>query len=195
MKVKIINIVFALIAAIVLVVIFKDCTGPGNDTEAQDVNIYDTVYKVDTVRIESISYVPKYRTVYRTTNTTERVIDTVEVVKEFFEKRVYNDTLRDSLFTVYLVDTIFENKIISRSYSGQILSKTETITKTVYPNPTYISAGAILTSGEKPGISPMLYFTKNKHTVGLGYDVLNKGFTVSYQYKLKVFKNGKKKKS
>ncbi|MFA5299694.1 MAG: hypothetical protein WC389_16035 [Lutibacter sp.] len=177
--------------AIIMFFAMRNCEGDHlYHNEGNSITV-DTVYRIDTLVSERISYIPKYSVIRDTINIINRIIDTVEVVERFFEKRVYQDTLQDSLFKVVVIDTIFKNEIVSRSWKGQILSKTQTITKIVHPNPTYISAGAVLTIGQTPGISAMLYFTKNKHTAGVGYDVLNKGLTVSYNYKFKEY-HGKK---
>lgn len=182
-------IFIGLVAIGIIALINRGCNA--NNEQKTD-TIYEYRFQIDTVVLKETSYVPKYSVVRDTVIIENRQIDTVEVVKEFFLMKVYLDTLSDSTFQLVLVDTITENSIKSRSYTAKVYQKTETITKTVPSYPSYISAGAFLTTGETPGISPILLYTKNKHTVGVGYDLLNKGISVNYSYKLKILNNGKK---
>lgn len=182
--------IFIGFVAIGIIALMNRSCAPNNEQNTD--TIYEYRFQIDTILKHEVSYVPKYSVVRDTVIIENRQIDTVEVVKEFFLTKVYVDTLSDSTFQIVLIDTIAENSIKSRSYTAKVYEKTETITKTVPSYPSYISVGAFLTTGETPGISPVVLFTKNKHTVGVGYDVLNKVFSVHYNYKLKILNNGKK---
>ena len=80
----------------------------------------------DTVVVEKVdsifktAYVPTYKRVERVITDTVTLTDTVFIVRDWNELRVYVDTLRDSLFTIFLTDTVTQNQIIARSWNGQI---------------------------------------------------------------------------
>ena len=53
-------------------------------------------------------------------------VDTLQIIKEYFAKNVYKDTLQlpDSLCSVYVQDTISKNKIESRKYTASVKQRT-----------------------------------------------------------------------
>ena len=53
-------------------------------------------------------------------------VDTLQIIKEYFAKNVYKDTLQlpDSLGSVYVQDTISKNKIESRKYTASVKQRT-----------------------------------------------------------------------
>lgn len=62
----------------------------------------------------------------------DRPIDTMSILKDFFAKNIYKDTLKlnDSMGFVSINDTISQNKIISRKWTAILNQKT--IKETVY---------------------------------------------------------------
>jgi len=86
------------------------------------------VTTIDTVRITDTVYVPKFRTV-RTIDTVKlaTAADTNRILNEYRELRVYNDTLRNRNFIVFLTDTLCANQIIARSWHGESYERTTTI--------------------------------------------------------------------
>lgn len=61
-------------------------------------------------------------------------VDTMEILKDYFAKRIYKDTLilNDKAGKVVLLDTISQNKIFSRTFTADIITKTIVIDSTKY---------------------------------------------------------------
>lgn len=71
------------------------------------------------------------------------VVDTQQILKDFFVKNVYKDTLilNDSLGYVFIIDTITKNKLLERSWVAKVKSreiKKETIVKELPKNEFYL---------------------------------------------------------
>lgn len=83
----------------------------------------DTIYKHDTLVVykkgELIPFIT-LDTIYQT----EHIHDTAYIVKDYLTSKAYSDTLRISTDnSVYVYDTISQNKIIGRSFIAQIKEK------------------------------------------------------------------------
>ena len=75
--------------------------------------IHDTITKK--VKVKSVSYVPFEKAVYKDIDTCNSKMN--ELLKEYNKKTVYNDTVKlDSLGTITVIDTVFNNKLKKRIY-------------------------------------------------------------------------------
>ena len=95
----------------------------------------DTVYQQKTftkfTKGKSIPFV-----VLDTTYLIDEVHDTITIVKDYNQVKVYSDTMRiDSLGYAYIQDTISQNKIQGRGFSANFNLPTITITKVIEPKP------------------------------------------------------------
>jgi hypothetical protein len=88
------------------------------------------IEKIDTVRTDTTIYkwkkgkdIRKDTTIYDTTIVLANV-DTNAILKDFFAKNVFKDTLSLPEGTVAINDTISENKIYGRSYDAKLTQKT-----------------------------------------------------------------------
>ena len=63
-----------------------------------------------------------------------RIVDTMLILKDYFAKRIYKDTLvlADKAGKVFVLDTISQNRIVNRTYKADIISKTIVIDSTKY---------------------------------------------------------------
>jgi len=145
----------------------------------------DTVYQQKTFtkykKGDSIPFV-----VLDTTYLIDQVHDTITIVKDYNQVKVYSDTMRiDSLGYAYIQDTISQNKIQGRSFSAKISEKTIYITKIITPmdkNEVYLGIlGDLRTLDNKIGLG-----------VGLGYKTAKNGlFTINAttnQYSIGYYK-------
>ena len=74
--------------------------------------VLDTIYKIDQVH------------------------DTAYIVNDYNKVKVYSDTLRiNTDNSVYIKDTISQNRILGRSYTANLSEKTITITHDIYHKP------------------------------------------------------------
>jgi hypothetical protein len=92
--------------------------------------------KWDTVNVTQTEYVPKWRTkVVTEHDTIPQDIDTMSILKDYYAKYHYTDTLTlDTLGFLVLNDTISKNSVLSRSFTSNISIPTTTITKEIYLN-------------------------------------------------------------
>jgi len=96
--------------------------------------ITEVVTKWDTVKIEKIEYVPKIvEKVVVNIDTFSAPIDTVTVLKDYYAKYFYTDTIQiDTLGSIVINDTITRNLISMRDVQSNIFIPTTTITNTIY---------------------------------------------------------------
>ena len=88
----------------------------------------------DTVKVETTKYVPKIvEKVVVEIDTFSAPIDTVTVLKDYYAKYFYTDTIQiDTLGSIVINDTITRNLISMRDVQSNIFIPTTTITNTIY---------------------------------------------------------------
>ena len=126
------NIVIAILVIIVFLFIKDKSSYIGQPSVIVDI---DTVYQQKTftkfTKGESIPFV-----ILDTTYVIDEVHDTITIVKDYNQVKVYSDTMRiDSLGYAYIQDTISQNKIQGRGFSANFNLPTITITKVIQPKP------------------------------------------------------------
>jgi hypothetical protein len=126
------NIVIAILVIIVFLFIKDKSSYIGQPSVIIDT---DTVYQQKTftkyIKGKSIPFV-----VLDTTYLIDEVHDTITIVKDYNQVKVYSDTMRiDSLGYAYIQDTISQNKIQGRGFSANFNLPTITITKVITPKP------------------------------------------------------------
>lgn len=158
-------------------------------TEIQTVVKRDTIYKE--VIKEDIQYVPTIREVVKEVLIPIE-IDTVSILKEYYMKYVYTDTIEiDSIGFAYIEDTISQNKFLSRNVSYNyniptiIDSITTTITKTPPLKNEFYIGGMLQANKSNIGLGPNLTMkSKKKNIYTFGYDFLNKSIHLSISKKI-----------
>lgn len=126
------NIVIAILVIIVFLFIKDKSSYIGKPSV---IVTTDTVYQQKTFtkykKGDSIPFV-----VLDTTYLIDEVHDTITIVKDYNQVKVYSDTMRiDSLGYAYIQDTISQNKIQGRGFSANFNLPTITITKVIEPKP------------------------------------------------------------
>ena len=176
------NIVIAILVIIVFLFIKDKSAYIGQPSVIIDT---DTVYQQKTftkfIKGKSIPFV-----VLDTIYNIDEVHDTITIVKDYNQVKVYSDTMRiDSLGYAYIQDTISQNKIQGRSFKAEISEKTIYVTKTITPMPkneVYLGLiGDLRAFDNKVGLG-----------LGLGFKMAKKGlFTINAttnQYSLGYYK-------
>ncbi len=140
------------------------------------ITITNTVIKYDTIIDEKISYIPKWRTRWKTkTDTIPSDIDTISILKDYYAKYFYTDTLYiDTLGYAVINDTITRNAILSRDIKTNLLIPNTTITNTVYINPRefYWGVGLAGRTSQINYLGGELLFRSKKYQIyGLGLGV------------------------
>lgn len=123
-----------LIIVLVLVLLYQSQCSRKDPVEPEVIVTIET--KWDTVNVIQTEYVPKWRTrVVTEHDTIPQDIDTMSILKDYYAKYHYTDTLTlDTLGFLVLNDTISQNSILSRSFTSDISIPTTTITKEIYLN-------------------------------------------------------------
>ena len=176
------NIVIAILVIIVFLFIKDKSEYIGQPSVIIDT---DTVYQQKTftkfIKGKSIPFV-----VLDTIYNIDEVHDTITIVKDYNQVKVYSDTMRiDSLGYAYIQDTISQNKIQGRGFSANFNLPTITITKVITPKPkkeVYLGViGDLRAFDNKVGLG-----------LGLGYKTAKNGlFTINAttnQYSLGYYK-------
>jgi hypothetical protein len=123
------DIVIVLLVAVLIFFIASEA----RYTKSAPVIVSDTVYQQKTftkfIKGKSIPFV-----VLDTIYNIDEVHDTITIVKDYNQVKVYSDTIRvDSLGFAYIHDTISQNKIQARGFSANFNLPTITITKLIEP--------------------------------------------------------------
>lgn len=123
-----------IIALIIIVFLMRMCSSdPFNSNGGSD-NVVKINGKKYTIvkRVVDTAYVPVYQTLHKPGDTiyvevpiyigVPADVDTAEILKDYFAKYVYKDTLRlkDSLGYIAIRDTIFKNRILDRFYDAKV---------------------------------------------------------------------------
>ena len=150
--------------------------------------ITEVVTHWDTVKVETTKYVPKIvEKVVVDIDTFSTPIDTVTVLKDYYAKYFYTDTIQiDTLGSIVINDTITRNLISMRDVQSNIFIPTTTITNTVYlyKREFYggVSVGA--TNQAVQNINgELLYVNKKRDAYGFGIG-LNPDFQPIYTVRM-----------
>ena len=94
----------------------------------------EVIVKWDTVQVEKTEYIPKIvEKVIINIDTFSTPIDTVSVLKDYYAKYFYTDTIQiDTLGSIIVNDTVSRNLISFRDVQSNIFIPTTTVTNTVY---------------------------------------------------------------
>lgn len=177
----------ALLIAVLAVLLFLQ-RGCSSTPPVEPEVITEVVTKWDTVTVEKTKYVPRIveRVVYDI-DTFSTPIDTVTVLKDYYAKYFYTDTIQiDTLGSIVINDTITRNLISMRDVQSNIFIPTTTITNTIYlyKREFYggISVGA--TNQAVQNINgELLYVNKKRDAYGFGIG-LNPDFQPIYTVRM-----------
>jgi predicted small secreted protein len=182
------NIQLVIIVVLIIIIILQQqCSGPStglnlfNKNLKQPTPIEGTVItkietKWDTIKIDSLIYVPKWRTHTITEyDTIPANIDTLSILKDYYTKYFYTDTLDlDTLGNIVINDTISQNLITSRKIIPNIYIPTTTIERDslISKNEFYYGFGL---AGNKQQFNyiggELLWRSKRKKVIGLGVGI------------------------
>lgn len=176
------DIVIVLLVAVLIFFIFSDA----RYTKTEPIIIADTVYQQKTftkfIKGKSIPFVI-LDTIYQI----DQVHDTITIVKDYNQVKVYSDTMRiDSLGYAYIQDTISQNKIQGRGFSANFNLPTITITKLIEKkdkNQLYLGfIGDLKHSNGQIGIGGSIALKTAKNTLYTATATMN-GYSFGYYKK------------
>lgn len=167
----------------VIVIFFMDTC---NEPIVKEHNNYITNTVYDTITYHDTVYKPIVR--YKYIVKRDSVIDTVFVIKDYFTKYFYSDViLNDSNGFIRVMDTLYQNRIISRKTSMKLTPTTIYVTKKINAelhNHFYIGGG-VGGSLNSFGIDGCIMFINKKNRAyELSYDIINKEVRVGVMFKI-----------
>ena len=135
--------------------------------------ITKVVTKWDTLKVTEKEYVPKYiRKTIVDIDTFQAPIDTVSILKDYYAKYFYTDTIKiDTLGTIIVNDTVTRNLISMRDVQSNIFIPTTTITNTVYLYKREFYGGISVGSTNQAVQNinaELLYINKKRQSYGFG---------------------------
>lgn len=176
------DVVIVLLVAVLIFFIASEA----RYTKTDPIIIADTVYQEKTftkfIKGKSIPFV-----VLDTIYLIDKVTDTITIVKDYNQAKVYSDTIKiDSLGFAYIQDTISQNKIQGRGFSANFNLPTITITKLIEPkskNQLYLGfIGDLKHSNGQIGIGGSIALKTAKNTLYTATATMN-GYSFGYYKK------------
>ena len=176
------EVVIVLLVAVLIFFIGSDA----RYTKVEPIVKSDTVYQQKTftkfIKGNSIPFV-----VLDTIYLIDSIKDTITIVKDYNQVKVYSDTMRiDSLGYAYIQDTISQNKIQGRGFSANFNLPTITITKLIEPkskNQLYLGfIGDLKHSNGQIGIGGSIALKTAKNTLYTATATMN-GYSFGYYKK------------
>ena len=176
------EIVIVLLTAVLIFFVASDA----RYTKSEPVIVTDTVYQEKTftkfIKGNSIPFV-----VLDTIYLIDSIKDTITIVKDYNQVKVYSDTMRiDSIGYAYIQDTISQNKIQGRGFSANFNLPTITITKVIEPksnNQLYLGfIGDLKHSNGQIGIGGSIALKTAKNTLYTATATMN-GYSFGYYKK------------
>lgn len=175
--------------------IMKECSGERNKalthcTEAATDSIVKLIYmtKMSDPIVHEINHYTQGATVFEVV---PALVDTLEIVKNYFSKYSSTDTIKDKDLLGILHFTINKNRMIRDSFIYKILRPDiETIiSHTIIPekkNGFFLGFNAGFSMyNNRPGFGPEgMIITKKDKAIGAGYDFLNKTISAKFLIKL-----------
>jgi len=191
MKLKPSHIVILFLIGVII--FLRSCPGdppdPILEIEYRDTTLFDTVEKLVP------EYIPQY--FYQDTGSIkwrDRDIDTNEILKIYFSRFIYDDTLVDDTNAFIVIrDVISENRIQSREPFIQFFPKTviETTVVKVPEDPrrkVFLGFGAGRSFDQFGLTGNMMFINKRDQAFAFQYDFINKDVYVTTFFKLRLGK-------
>ena len=165
-----------IVGLVVIILLMRQCDGE-KPVVKTIVETKETV-RWDTVRIPEVTYVPKWQTkIVRVTDTIPQDIDTMEILKDYYAKYFYSDTLDiNSIGNIVINDTITQNKIFARKPKVNIqiptITKEIVITKVINEREFYYGVGLQGSTDQLNYLGgEFLYRTKKKNAYGVSLGI------------------------
>jgi len=165
-----------IVGLVVIILLMRQCDGK-KPVIKTIVETKETV-KWDTIKVPEITYVPKWKTkIVRVTDTIPKDIDTMEILKDYYAKYFYTDTLDiDSIGNIVINDTITQNKIFARKPKVNIqiptITKEIVITKVISEREFYYGVGLQGSTDQLNYLGgEFLYRTKKKNAYGVSLGI------------------------
>lgn len=180
-----VHIPYVLIIGILCTIIFFQRELGGNHTtdNSHITNVYDSAQKEIPVKYISlpaqIMQVP-----------VPSIVDTSEIIKQYFAKNIYRQTVGDSLMSAEIYASIFKNKLDSLGFKYKIKKPTAIITEVQKDKFKLFVGGQLGASGGGlKSASPAIYvLTKQDHLYTANYNLFDGSINIGGAWKIKLKK-------
>jgi len=161
---------------------FRPCPEIRRDT----VYVYDTIIRIipDTI---PYYYVTIDSLVIR--DTIPRIVDTTQILLDYFMYHYYTRTWEDTLIKVTLSDVVTENKFLDATFSYKLLKPVQVINNSItnFNYSSYLYLGGSVPVNDIKLASTDVYFANKQLLLGVGYIPYSKGVRVTAGFKLIKF--------
>jgi hypothetical protein len=180
------NIQILLIVVLAALLFFQHSCSSTPQVEPEVIT--EVVTRWDTLKVTKKEYVPKYiRKTIIDIDTFQAPIDTVSILKDYYAKYFYTDTIKiDTLGTIIVNDTVTRNLILMRDVQSNIFIPTTTVTNTVYLYKREFYGGIAIGSTNQAVQNingEFLYVNKKRNAYGFGVG-LNPDFQPIYTVRM-----------
>lgn len=170
--------IILIIVLVALLLLQRSCLSPKPGPSPESTVTIDTMIKWDTVRIDKIVYVPKWKIkVVPEYDTIFKDIDTLTILRDYYTKYFYQDTVKVETYgSIFIDDTVTQNSIFSRKIKSNLVIPTITITNTketlINKRELYLGVGV---SGNTTQLNylggELLYKNKKYQVYGIGLGI------------------------
>lgn len=183
-----------IIILIIVILLLRMCR-PYNDDNGKHIKVDGKTYQVLKHTIDTI-YVPVIKTVHKKGQTifkektiyvnVPNKVDTLSIIRNYYSQNIYKDTLKinDTLGYVSVIDTIFNNKIESRTWQSHInkmVIKETTIVKDLPKIRFYLGGVVNIKNYYIQSFGPTLLIKNKKEKVFLIGVSIDKNRSIYYQ--------------
>jgi hypothetical protein len=177
------NIVAAILVTVVIMLsifpLIKGCESP------------TIITRTDTIPGDSIPYpvqvkVPvPYEKITTDTIYCTAEIDTAAILKDYFTKYFYRDTIKSNSVTAIICEEVTQNKITDRQVWIQNHRPIQIINNAPLQSNSIFAGLNISEYNKKLGIGPSIIYTRKQDAFNLNYDIINSGISIGYYRKFK----------
>lgn len=138
--------------------------------------INDTITIVEYDTVPRIIKAPAEVKIVYDTATLPGKIDTIEVIRSYYTRHIYNRSFLDSEISINQVDTVFENQIYSGPLEYKILRPVSNTSIIKQDRKNEVEIGLICQLFKVKDIGPIIQVHSKNSTCFMGYGLLNKNF-------------------
>ncbi len=149
------------------------------------------ITRTDTIPGDSVPYLVQvmvpvpYEKVTTDTIFCTADIDTAAVLKDYFSKYFYRDTIKSNSVTAIICEEVTQNRITDRQVWIQNHRPIQIINNTQVQANCIFAGLNISEYNKKLGFGPSVLYTRKQDAFNLNYDIINRGISIGYYRKFK----------
>lgn len=173
--------------------LFNNCKGKESESISHSDTLFvkskDTHHELVIEKPYPVPYMVEVPGTPGATVTIPSVIDSVAVVRDYFTKRSYLDTIRNDSVDIYLKEQVWKNELKRLSVGYKWKVPTMQINKTIIQEKQLLFIGAEPHGNKEAfGVYVSADFDTKKALFGYGYDPFTQQHKISVKGKIKLWK-------